>query len=208
LSFAQTGGLGLYVITAAQYGSATAFSLNGGRGVTQSLKYVNMADIISRSESEEQQVVELIELLFFAYRDFISDPDTILADLGFGRAHHRIIHFVGRNPGMTVAQLLDILRITKQSLARVLKELIEKKYVYQREGDQDRRQRLLHLTREGETLRSRLMAPQIARIRRAVEESGPGSPTHYRSVLFHLISPENRAAVQEWLGAHHCAEVA
>jgi DNA-binding MarR family transcriptional regulator len=165
-----------------------------------------MTDVISGYETEDQEVIELIELLFFAYRDFISDPDTILAELGFGRAHHRIIHFVGRNPGMTVAQLLDILRITKQSLGRVLKELIEKSYVYQREGEQDRRQRLLHLTKDGEKLRKRLMAPQMARIRRALAESEPGTPVHYRSVLFHLVSPENRASVREWLGAHSGAE--
>jgi len=161
-----------------------------------------MADVISRPDSQEQDIIVLIELLFFAYRDFISDPDTILEELGFGRAHHRIVHFVGRNPGMTVAQLLDILRITKQSLGRVLKELIEKGYVYQREGEQDRRQRLLHLTREGEKLRRRLMAPQIERIRRALYESEPGSAGDYRDLFYHLISPENRAAVREWLGAH------
>jgi DNA-binding MarR family transcriptional regulator len=164
-----------------------------------------MTDIISRHETEEQDIIDLIELLFFAYRDFISDPDTILMELGFGRAHHRIIHFVGRNPGMTVAQLLDILRITKQSLGRVLKELIEKNYVYQREGEQDRRQRLLYLTKDGEKLRRRLMAPQIARITRALKESGSGSPAHYRDVLFHLVSPENRASVGEWLGSHNSA---
>jgi DNA-binding MarR family transcriptional regulator len=161
-----------------------------------------MADIISRDDIAEGEVIELIELLFFAYRDFISDPDTILEELGFGRAHHRIVHFVGRNPGLTVAQLLDILRITKQSLGRVLRELIEKDYVYQREGEHDRRQRLLYLTKNGEKLRRRLMAPQIARIARALDESGPGSPAHYRSVLYHLISPDNRAAVRDWLGTH------
>ena len=110
----------------------------------------------------------LIELLFFAYRDFVSDPDTVLEQLGFGRAHHRVVHFVGRDPGMTVAQLLDILRITKQSLGRVLKELIDKGYVFQKEGETDRRQRLLYLTAAGEELRQRLMAPQMSRIRRAV----------------------------------------
>jgi DNA-binding MarR family transcriptional regulator len=167
-----------------------------------------MADIIPDRRSDEQEIVELIELLFFAYRDFVSDPDTILDELGFGRAHHRIVHFVGRNPGLTVAQLLDILRITKQSLGRVLRELVEQGYVYQREGDQDRRQRLLYLTKSGEKLRRRLMAPQIERIGRALEESGSDSPSHYRSVLFHLISPENRAAIVEWLGAHRVTEVA
>ena len=166
-----------------------------------------MADIISKPDVAEREIVELIELLFFAYRDFISDPDTILEELGFGRAHHRVVHFVGRNPGLTVAQLLDILRITKQSLGRVLRELIEKGYVYQREGEQDRRQRLLFLTKEGEKLRRRLMVPQIVRIRRALDESGPGSPGHYRNVLYHLISPENRRAVRDWLGTHGGVDV-
>jgi DNA-binding MarR family transcriptional regulator len=156
----------------------------------------------SKPEGEAQEIIALVELLFFAYRDFISDPDAILDELNFGRAHHRVVHFIGRNPGMTVAQLLDILRITKQSLGRVLRELIEKGYVLQREGDQDRRHRLLYLTAEGEKLRKRLMAPQIKRIRNALHESGSGSQRHYRDVLYHLISPENRAAVSEWLGAH------
>src|SRR4051812_24544098 len=116
--------------------------------ITSCRKYVNMADVISRTRDREEEIVDIIELLFFAYRDFTSDPDAILEQFGFGRAHHRVIHFAGRRPGMTVAQLLDILRITKQSLARVLKELIEKGYVHQKEGAQDRRQRLVYLTPE------------------------------------------------------------
>src|SRR5262245_12863544 len=86
---------------------------------------------------------DVIELLFFAYRDFISDPDDALAKIGFGRAHHRVLHFVNRNPGMKVAELLDILKITKQSLGRVLKQLVDEGYVVQKEGSNDRRQRLL-----------------------------------------------------------------
>src|SRR5580700_2455381 len=88
---------------------------------------------------------DLIELLFFAYRDFVGDPDEVLAKLSFGRAHHRVLHFVNRNPGIKVADLLDILKITKQSLGRVLKQLIDQGYVVQREGANDRRQRLLHV---------------------------------------------------------------
>ena len=84
-----------------------------------------MADINLKYDLEEQDAVALVELLFFAYRDFVADPDHVLEDLGFGRAHHRVLHFVGRDPGMTVASLLEILQITKQSLARVLKELID-----------------------------------------------------------------------------------
>jgi DNA-binding MarR family transcriptional regulator len=158
-----------------------------------------MTDINFDEKLGEDETVALIELMFFAYRDFVSDPDAVLEQLGFGRAHHRVVHFVGRNPGMTVAQLLDILRITKQSLGRVLKDLIDKGYVFQKEGATDRRQRLLHLTGAGEELRQRLMAPQMSRIRRAAaESSGNGSMT-MRDILYHLISPENREAVREWI---------
>jgi DNA-binding MarR family transcriptional regulator len=169
--------------------------------VTKSEKYVNMADIISAQELSDSETLALIELLFFAYRDFVSDPDEILKEFGFGRAHHRVVHFIGRDPGMTVARLLDILRITKQSLGRVLKELIDKGYVYQKEGESDRRQRLLHLTEAGEELRQRLLAPQLQRIRRAVAQSGKDAGHAYRTVLFHLVSPENRDSVREWLAA-------
>ena len=147
----------------------------------------------------EQDTVALIELMFFAYRDFVSDPDEILGQFGFGRAHHRVLHFVGREPGMTVQQLLDLLRITKQSLGRVLKELIDKGYVYQKEGEADRRQRLLYLTEKGDKLRERLMLPQINRIRRAVTQSGSDSAHFYRKVLYHMVSPENRDSVRDWI---------
>jgi DNA-binding MarR family transcriptional regulator len=155
-----------------------------------------MADIKLTKTQDEAEAVALVELLFFAYRDFVSDPDHILEGLDFGRAHHRVLHFIGRAPGMTVAKLLDILQITKQSLARVLKELIDKGYVFQKEGAVDRRQRLLHLTPQGETLRQKLMAPQIARFKNAAAETETGS---YRDLLLHLISPENRAAATEWI---------
>src|SRR5690349_24842768 len=95
---------------------------------------------------------DLIELLFFAYRDFVSDPDEVLGKLGFGRAHHRVLHFVNRNPAIKVANLLDILKITKQSLGRVLKQLIDEGYIVQKEGESDRRQRLLFATPKGEAL--------------------------------------------------------
>src|ERR671912_2868461 len=94
----------------------------------------------------ETPAYDLIELFFFAYRDFVSDPDRILDEYGFGRAHHRVLHFVDRNPGLTIAELLDILRITKQSLNRVLKELLEKGFVESRTGTADRRQRHLVAT--------------------------------------------------------------
>src|ERR1700761_7560884 len=107
---------------------------------------------------------DLIELLFFAYRDFVGDPDEVLAKLGFGRAHHRVLHFVNRNPGMKVADLLNVLKITKQSLGRVLKQLIDEGYVVQKEGARDRRQRLLSVSPAGEALALKLAGLQTARI--------------------------------------------
>src|SRR5437763_4684002 len=118
----------------------------------------------------QEPIWDIIELLFFAYRDFIGDPDDVLAKLGFGRAHHRVLHFVNRNPGMKVAELLDILRITKQSLARVLKQLIDQGYIAQREGAKDRRQRLLYVTAKGEALAMSLANLQTERVARAVSE--------------------------------------
>ena len=115
---------------------------------------------------------EIIELLFFAYRDFISDPDAILEKKEFGRAHHRVLHFVNRNPGMTVADLLDTLKITKQSLARVLKQLIDSGYVAQVEGTEDRRQRHLYPTSAGRELALDLARPQSRRIGHAFGKAG------------------------------------
>jgi DNA-binding MarR family transcriptional regulator len=110
---------------------------------------------------------EIIELLFFAYRDFVSDPDAILGKSGFGRAHHRIVHFVNREPGMTVADLLETLKITKQSLARVLKQLIDSGYIHQVAGPEDRRQRKLYPTQAGRELALALAEPQSRRIEKA-----------------------------------------
>src|SRR5437764_13068313 len=107
-----------------------------------------MADIKSRANVHflsEEEVRQGIELLFFAYRDFTAEPDAILMRYGFGRAHHRVVHFVGRHPQMTVSELLGILRITKQSLSRVLGQLVRQEFIVQRPGSQDRRQRLLEL---------------------------------------------------------------
>src|SRR5487761_881612 len=118
---------------------------------------------------------DLIELLFYAYRDFVGDPDEVLAKLGFGRAHHRVLHFVNRNPGMKVAELLDILKITKQSLGRVLKQLIDEGFVVQKAGANDRRQRLLYVSPAGEDLALRLAGLQTERIARVLAEQGPGA---------------------------------
>ncbi len=142
---------------------------------------------------------DLIELLFFAYRDFVSDPDDVLARFGFGRAHHRVLHFVNRNPGMKVADLLDILKITKQSLGRVLKQLIDEGYVEQKEGAEDRRQRLLFVTPKGATLALRLADLQTARIARALTEIGPGAHEGARRFLAALLDGEGRDGVLRFI---------
>jgi DNA-binding MarR family transcriptional regulator len=126
---------------------------------------------------------ELIELFFFAYRDFTSDPDVILEKRGFGRAHHRVLHFVDREPGMTVADLLETLKITKQSLARVLKQLIDGGYIHQVAGPEDRRQRKLYTTREGKALARALAEPQSQRIADALAKAGPGGRDVIRRFL-------------------------
>jgi DNA-binding MarR family transcriptional regulator len=138
---------------------------------------------------------DIIELLFFAYRDFVGDPDEVLSKLAFGRAHHRVLHFVNRNPGMKVADLLDILNITKQSLGRVLKQLVDQGFVIQKEGAQDRRQRLLFVTPKGEALSLKLAQLQTARINRAFAELGPGAHDAARRFLTAMIDGDNREGV-------------
>src|SRR6187397_647025 len=145
-----------------------------------------------RGGRDHEPIWDLIELLFFAYRDFIGDPDDVLAKFGFGRAHHRVLHFVNRNPGMKVAELLDILRITKQSLGRVLKQLVDQGYVVQREGAQDRRQRLLYVTAKGEQLALKLAMLQTERLSRALAELGPGAHEAARRFLAAVIDTDNR----------------
>jgi len=143
----------------------------------------------------DEPVWDIIELLFFAYRDFVGDPDEVLSTLGFGRAHHRVLHFVNRNPGMKVADLLDILNITKQSLGRVLKQLVDQGYVLQKEGAQDRRQRLLFVTAKGEALALKLVGLQTERINRAFASLGPGAHEAARRFLTAMIDDDNREGV-------------
>ena len=157
-----------------------------------------MADIKNRDEvpgvdqlaPREEAVREGIELLFFAYRDFTAEPDAILVQYGFGRAHHRVVHFVGRHPQMTVGDLLGILRITKQSLNRVLGQLVRQGFIIQHRGAQDRRQRLLELTDSGRELERRLSAPQRARVAGAYRKAGGQAVEGFRKVLLGIIAGE------------------
>src|SRR5215208_3113436 len=144
----------------------------------------------------EVPAYDLIELFFFAYRDFVSDPDRILSEYGFGRAHHRVLHFVDRQPGLTIAELLDILRITKQSLNRVLKELIENDFVQSRTGTADRRQRLLHATAKGHDLALKLANLQTSRIMRALASLETDAKTVVSRYRLAMIDADAREHVE------------
>jgi DNA-binding MarR family transcriptional regulator len=141
----------------------------------------------------EEDLRQGMELLYFAYRDFTAEPDAILARQKFGRAHHRVIHFVGRHPQITVTELLTILRITKQSLSRVLGQLVTQGYITQTPGKRDRRQRLLELTAAGIELERKLSESQRALIARAYRDAGAEAVEGYRRVLLGLISEKDRA---------------
>jgi DNA-binding MarR family transcriptional regulator len=176
-------------------------------------RYVNLADIhfpnpsadpdqragearsVSRGSADLRW--DIIELLFFAYRDFVGDADHELEAFGFGRAHHRVLHFVHRYPGLKVADLLDVLRITKQSLGRVLKQLLDEGYIVQRTGDNDRRQRLLFATAKGEALVGKLAGLQTDRINRALDDIGPVGADKVRAFLRAMIDHDDPDKVLE-----------
>lgn len=164
-------------------------------------KYVNVADInceisgldgapdsYSDRLAEPEQLLALSELLFFAYRDFTGDADEVLAEIGFGRAHHRVLHFVTRRPGLRVAELLGILKITKQSLARVLRELIDKNYITQKHGEADRRERLLYATSAGQAMAARLASSQANRLSQAMAAAGPRGAESVAHFLSQMVS--------------------
>jgi DNA-binding MarR family transcriptional regulator len=137
-----------------------------------------------------------IEAMFFAYRGFTSDPDRILQDLDYGRAHHRAMHFIHRAPGTTVGNLLDILGVTKQSLNRVLRSLFEDGLVEARVGRKDRRERHLYLTEKGAALERSLSDAQRARMRAAYRAAGPVAVAGFRTVLEAMMDTEQRRQYQ------------
>ena len=135
--------------------------------------------------------------MFFAYRDFVGDADHELEAFGFGRAHHRVLHFVYRYPGLKVADLLDVLRITKQSLGRVLKQLLDEGYILQKAGNNDRRQRLLYPTPKGEALVAKLAGLQTERLNRALRDLGPSGVETVRQFLRAMIDRDDPDKVLE-----------
>ena len=155
---------------------------------------VNMADIKPIGKAlflREEELRRGIEMMFFAYRDFTGEADSILAEQDMGRAHHRTIYFVGRNTGLTVSALLDILKITKQSLNRVLSQLIREGFIEQTQGTRDRRQRLLSLTEKGKMLEERLTENQRQRIAGAYTAAGISSIDGFRKVLLGVMSSDD-----------------
>ncbi len=153
------------------------------------------------TQDAEAMLLQFSELLFFAYRDFTGDPDAILQDLGFGRAHHRVLHFVNRQPGLRVADLLEILNITKQSLGRVLRQLVDQGYIRQEPGSTDRRERLLYTTEAGALLAKRLAAPQLVRFAKALEAAGPGAEAIVRRFLEAMANDQERPQIEAMLAS-------
>ncbi|MAD94008.1 MAG: MarR family transcriptional regulator [Rhodobacteraceae bacterium] len=145
----------------------------------------------------DDQLLQGIELLFFAYRGFTSDPDRILENYTYGRAHHRALHFIQRCPGTTVNSLLDILGVTKQSLNRVLRQLIEDGLVESKIGEKDRRERHLFLTNSGKDLESELSSAQRKRLRNAYKEAGPDAVQGFRKVLENIMDPSMRNHIKK-----------
>ncbi|MCV3269818.1 MarR family winged helix-turn-helix transcriptional regulator [Roseobacter sinensis] len=142
----------------------------------------------------DEQLRQGIEAMFFAYRGFTADPDRILSDMAYGRAHHRAVHFINRAPGTTVNNLLNILGVTKQSLNRVLRTLIEDGLVESRIGKADKRERHLFLTEAGRALEQKLSDAQRARMRMAFRDAGPEAVAGFRTVLEAMMDREMRSA--------------
>lgn len=158
-----------------------------------------MADLNSSIDTQflrEEDLRQGIEMLFYAYRDFTGEPDAILDKHGLGRAHHRVIYFVGRNPGITVTELLEILRITKQSLSRVLGHLLEQDFINQRADPTDRRRKQLTLSEKGKALEHALTSTQMDRFARAYREAGAEAVEGFRRVLIGIVEPEDRPRVR------------
>jgi DNA-binding MarR family transcriptional regulator len=191
---------------------------------TSKSKYVNMTDISPRVAKPRQPKSEgakpaparladpsggdplwFVEALFLAYRDFIGEPDRILAEIGFGRAHHRVLYFVNRYRGMRVADLLEILQITKQSLARVLRELVKEGYIRQISGETDRRERLLYPTDKGTALAMRLTELQVAKLRKALSAAGGEGSATVAAFLQHMAPDTSRLAALRRNGRSHGA---
>lgn len=163
-----------------------------GRTMSPSKISVNKADINTPPDDPSAMPLDVMGLFFFAYRDFVGDADALLERQGFGRAHHRVLYFVNLKPGMPVADILDILKITKQSLARVLRQLIDNGYIEQKTGRSDRRQRLLYATAKGREFFETLSATQTSRIDAAIAALPPGGRKTVLKFFVGMVEPADR----------------
>lgn len=159
-------------------------------------KNVNNTDINFTEPSSDEMPLDLMGLFFFAYRDFVGDADALLEKQGFGRAHHRVLYFVNLRPGMPVADLLDILKITKQSLARVLRQLIDNDYIQQETGRADRRQRLLYPTDKGRDFFQVLSVTQASRINAAIDQLPEGSRKTISDFMVAMVEPNDHKTLK------------
>ncbi|MCS6762386.1 MAG: MarR family transcriptional regulator [Candidatus Devosia symbiotica] len=159
-------------------------------------KNVNKTDINYAGPGAEVLPLDIMGLFFFAYRDFTGDADAMLGHQGFGRAHHRVLYFICLRPGMPVADLLDILKITKQSLARVLRQLIDNGYVEQKTGRSDRRQRLLFATDKGRDFFGMLSATQASRINDAISSLPQDASKIVTRFLAGMVDPNDQAILE------------
>ena len=139
----------------------------------------------------EREIRKIIELIFFAYRDFTSGPDALLEKINFGRAHHRVIYFVGKKEKITIKELLSILQITKQSLSRVLNQLVREKYIVLSSGE-DKRTKNLSLTKKGKELENKLSTIQIKKIKKILINSNENNIGGFKTLLYEMIDDKNK----------------
>ena len=147
--------------------------------------------LLSPMYLQDKEIQKIIELLFFSYRDFTSGPDKILDKINFGRAHHRVLYFIGKRNSITIRELLAILQITKQSLSRVLNQLVNEKYVNLSKGD-DKRTKNLTLTKKGFELKDQLSNIQINKIKNIIKEANEVDINGFKKILYNMIDEENK----------------
>ena len=144
----------------------------------------------------DQEIRKVMELFFFSYRDFTQGPDRILEEINFGRAHHRVIYFVGKKENITIKQLLAVLKITKQSLSRVLNQLVKDGYIIVSTGI-DKRTKTLTLTKKGLNLEQELSKIQIKKIKKIMKNFNENEINGFKKILFNMLETSNKKIFQQ-----------
>ena len=156
----------------------------------------DLNNLLSPFFLNDKEIRKVIELLFFSYRDFTSGPDTILEKLNFGRAHHRVIYFVGKKNNITIKELLRVLKITKQSLSRVLNQLVNEKFIIVSSGI-DKRTKTLSLTERGKRLENQLSTIQIDKIKKVINKFSEENINGFKEILYDMIEKDNKKIFQQ-----------